>query len=393
MGLAYEHGATYFSVSGGDPREHGAVRGRGLVHPAARQARRQPGRARRSSSAASAWSSRSRTSSRSPRTACTATRPLPDGTRLKEQGLGGGLVIYAGGNKWGLTVDVYWGTRTPPGGRAHNFFLFLLALLRRDPDGPDRAARDRGRCTPTGLMPKLEDGRPRGRRAQVLQVAQARPADGAARDARTRRSWKPTKDAWAFGLGLGVSITGCGSVFKLKAFGAGFDSPDRRRPDRRRRVRACSTPKKPLALGVFEYDFRSRRLRADDPARRHARTTSSTTSRRSSTSGSAAPSRSATSRAWSRSAGSATPTPGSAASSSSTLSELFALKAPAGAVLRVAGGRARRRRLRRLSVSVVGAMRASSGSRAGARSRCCCASCSPGRTTSSPGCGSSSASR
>ena len=69
-------------------------------------------------------------------------------------------------------------------------------------------------------------------------------------------AWAPTADAWAFGVGVGVSIIGCGSVFQIRAFGAGFDSPT-----------ASGLvvvvefgmfgSKKPIALGVFEYDFRT----------------------------------------------------------------------------------------------------------------------------------------
>lgn len=179
---------------------------------------------------------------------------LPDGTRLEEQGLGGGLVVYAGGNKWGLTVDVFWGTSTPASGESSDFFLLLLALFGAIPMGPIELQGVEVLYA-TGLMPKLEDGdRGAGELKYYKWLKRAQPT--ALPESRSLVSWKPTPDAWAFGVGLAVSITGCGSVVKLKAFGAGFDSPT-----------ASGLVvvvefglfdvKKPLAVGVFEYDFRS----------------------------------------------------------------------------------------------------------------------------------------
>jgi hypothetical protein len=253
MGLAYEHGATYFSISGGireksDPFEGGIwfqrLRGKIGGNPDA------PGfqlggigldfKVENVVEITAHGMYRDETQ--------------PDGTRIKEQGLGGGIIIYAGGNKWGLTVDLYWGSRIPPAAAQQDYLLFLIALFGAIPMGP-LELRGIEALYATGLMPKIETGdREAGELKYYKWLKRARPtALPATRDLAT--SWTPTKDAWAFGLGLGISITGGGSVFQLKAFGAGFDSPQ-----------AAGLiivvefgmfeSKKPLALGVFEYDFK-----------------------------------------------------------------------------------------------------------------------------------------
>ena len=178
---------------------------------------------------------------------------LTDGTRVKEQGLGGGIIVYVGGNKWGLTVDLFWGTRTPPTGDPTDYLLFLIALFGSIPMGPI-ALRGIEALYATGLMPKIEDtDREAGELKYYSWLKRARPT--ALPEGRGLDSWKPTKDAWAFGIGVGLTITGADSVFQLKAFGAGFSSPT-----------AAGLiiviefgmfgSKKPLALGVFEYDFK-----------------------------------------------------------------------------------------------------------------------------------------
>ncbi len=179
---------------------------------------------------------------------------LPDGTRVKEQGLTGGIVIHSGGNKWGLTLDFYWGSRIPVSGEASDFLLFLIALFGAIPMGP-LELRGIEALYATGLLPKIDESdRQAGELKYYKWLKRARPT--ALPESRGLEAWKPTADAWAFGVGLDVSITGCGSVFQLKAFGAGFDSPT-----------AAGLvvvvefgmfgSKKPLATGVFEYDCRT----------------------------------------------------------------------------------------------------------------------------------------
>ena len=253
MGLAFEHGATYFTISGGirersDPFE-GAVwftrlRGRVAGNPDA------------PSFQLGGLGLEFKIENVVQISAHGMYRDdvLPDGTRIKEQGLGGGIIIYAGGNEWGLTLDVFWGSRIPPVGEQTDYLLFLVALFGAIPMGPIEL-RGIEALYATGLMPKIEDGdREAGELKYYSWLKRARPT--ALPEGRGLAAWKPTKDAWAFGLGVGLSITGAGSVFQLKAFGAGFDSPS-----------AAGLivviefgmfgSKKPLALGVFEYDFRS----------------------------------------------------------------------------------------------------------------------------------------
>lgn len=252
MGLAYEAGATYFSISGGireksSPFEGGVwfrrLRGKLAGNPDAPDF--QLGGIGLEFTVENVVKITAHGSYRDER--------LADGTRIKEQGLGGGLVIYVGGNEWGLTLDVFWGTRTPPAGASSDYLLLLVALFGAIPLGPIEL---RGiECLyATGLMPRVEDGdREAGELKYYSWLKRARPT--ALPEGRGLDAWKPTDDAWAFGVGLGVSITGGGSVFQLKAFGAGFDSPT-----------AAGLiivvefgmfgSKKPLALGVFEYDFR-----------------------------------------------------------------------------------------------------------------------------------------
>lgn len=178
---------------------------------------------------------------------------LPDGTRVREQGLGGGIVIYAGGNAWGLTLDVFWGERIPVSGDRIDYLLLLVALYGAIPMGP-LELRGIEALYADSLMPKLGDGdRQVGELKFYSWLKRARPT--AVPETRGLDAWKPVNGAWAFGLGVGISFTGAGDVFQLKAFGAGFDSPD-----------AAGLivviefgmfgAKKPLALGVFEYDFK-----------------------------------------------------------------------------------------------------------------------------------------
>lgn len=252
MGLAFEHGATYISISGGiriksDPFEGGVwftrLRGKLSGNPDA------PGFQLGGIGLELAVQDVVRISAHG----MYRDDILADGTRIKEQGLGGGLVVKAGGNEWGLTVDLFWGTRIPTTGEEQNYLLFLIALFGAIPMGPIEL-RGIEALYATGLLPKIEDGdREAGELKYYSWLKRARPT--ALPEGRGLDAWKPTKDAWAFGVGVGLSITGAGSVFQLKAFGAGFDSPG-----------ASGLiiviefgmfgSKKPLALGVFEYDFR-----------------------------------------------------------------------------------------------------------------------------------------
>ncbi len=253
MGLAYENGATYLSVSGGvradySPFEGGVwftrLRGKLAGNPDA------PG------FLLGGIGLEFKVESVVEITAHGSYRDelLPDGTRIKEYGLGGGLVIYAGGNKWGLTTDVFWGSRIPPAGESQDFLLFLIALFGAAPMGPIVLVGIEALYA-TGLMPKIEEGdREAGELKYYKWMKRARPT--ALPATRGLDAWQPAKDAWALGVGVGLSIPGCAQAFRLTAFGAGFDSPIASGL-----VIAIEfsllKAKKPLAVGVFEYDFRT----------------------------------------------------------------------------------------------------------------------------------------
>ncbi len=253
MGLAYEHGATYFSISGAirekaAPLEGGIwfTRLRGKLGGNPDAPGFQLGGIGLELKVENVVKITAHGTYRDER--------LPDGTVVKEQGIGGGIIIYAGGNEWGLTVDVFWGTQIPPDADPQDYLLFLVAFFGAIPMGP-LELRGIEALYATGLMPAISaDDREAGELKYYSWLKRARPT--ALPENRGLSAWKVTKDAWAFGLGLGISITGGGSVFQLKAFGAGFDSPQ-----------AAGFiivvefgmfgSTKPLALGVFEYDFKS----------------------------------------------------------------------------------------------------------------------------------------
>ena len=252
MGLVFEHGATYLSISGGirentSPLE-GAVwfkrlRGRLAGNPDA------PG------FQLGGMGAELKVEDVVEVTVHGMYRReiLPDGTQVREQGLGGGLVIHAGGNKWGLTLDVFWGERVPLSGERTDYLLLVVALFGAIPMGP-LELRGIEALYANELLPRLEDG---DRKAGELKfhswLKRARPT--AIPETRGLDAWKPSKDAWAFGFGAGISFTGAGEVFQLKAFGVGFDSPDAAGL-----IIAVEfgmfESKKPLALGVVEYDFK-----------------------------------------------------------------------------------------------------------------------------------------
>ena len=258
MGLAYEQGATYFTVSGSirentAPLQGGVwftrLRAKLAGNPAAPDF--QLGGVGLDLKKEGVVEITAHGSYRDER--------LPDGTRIEEQGFGGGLVIYAGGKKWGLSTDVFWGTTTPPpttppSGDPSDFFLMLLSMFGTGTMGPVELQGIEALYA-TGLMPKIEDGdRETGELKYYKWLKRARPT--ALPESRGLSAWTPTPDAWAFGLGLSVSIIGCGSAVKLRAFGAGFDSPAAAGLVVVVELKMFGA-KKPIAVGVIEYDFRS----------------------------------------------------------------------------------------------------------------------------------------
>ncbi|MDP5218554.1 hypothetical protein Q5Y75_15100 [Ruegeria sp. 2205SS24-7] len=178
---------------------------------------------------------------------------LPDGTRIKEHGLGGKIVIYCGGNKWGLSCDVFWGDRIPPDDPATNYLLFQVVLFGAIPMGPMELQQIEALYA-DALTPKLKsEDREAGELKYYSWLKKSRPT--AIAENRGLSQWKPENGAWAFGAGFGIGFPGVGDNCKLVAFGLGFDSEE-----------AAGLvivvefflfkAKKPLALGIFEYDFK-----------------------------------------------------------------------------------------------------------------------------------------
>ncbi|HSM06184.1 MAG TPA: hypothetical protein VK858_16310, partial [Longimicrobiales bacterium] len=252
MGLVYEQGATYFAISGGirektSPLEGSIffqrLRGRVAGNPDA------PGFLLGGLGAELSVEDVVDITAHG----MYREEVLPDGTRVKEQGLGGGIVIHVGDNEWGLTLDVFWGERVPVSGERTDYLLFLVALFGAIPMGP-LELRGIEALYADSLAPKLQDGdREAGELKYYSWLKRARPT--AVPETRGLDAWKPTRDAWAFGFGVGLSFTGAGDVFQLKAFGLGFDSPDSAGLVIVVEFGMFGS-KKPIALGVFEYDFR-----------------------------------------------------------------------------------------------------------------------------------------
>jgi len=178
---------------------------------------------------------------------------LSDGTRIKEHGLGGKIVIYAGGNKWGLSCDVYWGDQIPPDDPATSFLLFQVVLFGAIPMGPMELQQIEALYA-DALTPKLKsEDTDAGELKYYSWLKKSRPTEVA--ENRGLTQWKPEGGAWAFGAGFGIGFPGVGDNCKLVAFGLGFDSEE-----------AAGLvivvefflfkAKKPLALGIFEYDFK-----------------------------------------------------------------------------------------------------------------------------------------
>ncbi len=252
MGLASEFGATYFSISGG-------IR----ISP--------------SSFEVAAWFTRLRgklsgnpdappfqlegigASLKIPNTVEISVHGsfrnevLPDGTRIKEHGLGGTIVIYVAKNKWGLSLDVYWGERVPVTDPRIDYLLFMVTLFGAIPMGP-LELRQIEALYANSLLPKLDTGdRAAGELKYYSWLKRARPT--ALPETRGLSAWTPTPNAWAFGLGLGVSFSGAGSVLLLTAFGLGFEAPDAAGLVIALELKLFGG-ETPIAIGIFEYDFK-----------------------------------------------------------------------------------------------------------------------------------------
>ncbi|WP_293676430.1 hypothetical protein, partial [uncultured Phenylobacterium sp.] len=182
---------------------------------------------------------------------------LGDGTRLKETGLGGKITIFVGKKQWGLSLDVYWGQRTPVSGEPLDYRLFQAVLFGAIPIGPIEL-RQIEALYGDNLQPKLSpEPAAVGQLKYYPWLKKARPT--ALPEDRGLSAWKPVQDTWAFGAGFGVSFTGCGELCLATAFVLGFDGEDEKTASGLIAVIELKLlgKDKPIAVGVFEYDFRT----------------------------------------------------------------------------------------------------------------------------------------
>lgn len=178
---------------------------------------------------------------------------LTDGTRIKEHGLGGKIVIHVGDNEWGLSLDVYWGERIPPVEARIDYLLFQVALFGAIPMGPVEL-RGIEAIYADSLLPKIKDGdREAGELKYYPWLKKSRPT--ALPEDRGLSAWTPENDAWAFGAGLSVSFVGCGELCLASAFALGFEGAEKSGLIVVLELKILGGDK-PIAIGIIEYDFR-----------------------------------------------------------------------------------------------------------------------------------------
>lgn len=171
--------------------------------------------------------------------------------RLKEHGLGGKIVIKKGGGH-GLSVDVYWGERIPDGADPTRYGLFQVVYFGTIPIW-SLSITQIEMLYADNLVPKLSSqNKSAGELKYYAWLKKSRPT--ALMATRGLSQWKPEQDAWAFGMGFGMSFTALESCLKLISFGLGFEG----KKDSGLIIVSelmLLESKKPIALGVFEYDF------------------------------------------------------------------------------------------------------------------------------------------
>lgn len=182
---------------------------------------------------------------------------LADGTRLKEFGLGGKITIFVAKKQWGLSLDVYWGSRIPVTAPQIDYRLFQAVLFGAIPMGPIEL-RQIEALYADDLQPKLSpEPAAVGQLKYYPWLKKSRPT--ALPEDRGLTAWKPVQDTWAFGAGFGVSFTGCGELCLATAFVLGFEGKEETTASGLIVVVELQLlgKDKPIAVGVFEYDFRS----------------------------------------------------------------------------------------------------------------------------------------
>jgi hypothetical protein len=145
-----------------------------------------------------------------------------DGTRRKEFGFTGTILINASAVEYGLSVDLLIGDIESPTG---SFDYFMVQAVFRGLI-PVYAVEIRGirALFANNMLPKLS---PIDDSVAQLRYYSWYKANDPVRVPGDRRlaSWKPEDQSWAFGVGATLSLTGLGNVARLTAFVAGLDGP------------------------------------------------------------------------------------------------------------------------------------------------------------------------
>lgn len=180
---------------------------------------------------------------------------LGNGDRIKEHGLVGSLAIYLGGMRYALTFDLLWGELFPADGNPNVDYFLIQILFEAQLVLATAEMRSIRVIFANNMLPDVDDDdRRAGELIYYEWLKRTKPSE--ATPERRLEAWKPTAHAVALGMGFGVSFLGCGGVCLLEAFGLGFDSEDESGLVIALEVFLLGS-RKPMALGVFEYDFRS----------------------------------------------------------------------------------------------------------------------------------------
>ena len=240
----------------GHPREERPVRGRDLVHAAAGQARPATPTRRTSSSAASGSQFEVKDVVEITAQGMYRDELLPG--RHPDQGAGPRRRHRHPRRRQRVGPDrrrLSGARGSRPAGEPHDYLLFLVALFGAIPMGP-LELRGIEALYATGLMPKIEHGdREAGELKYYTWLKRARPtALPETRGARPRGSRRRTPGRSGSGVGrldhrrrVGVPAQGVRRRLRLARRRPGSSSSS---------SSGCSSSKKPLALGVFEYDFK-----------------------------------------------------------------------------------------------------------------------------------------
>ena len=145
-----------------------------------------------------------------------------EGVRRKEFGFTGTVVFKVSGIEYGLSIDLLTGEIEGP---AEEFFYLMLQAVFRGLI-PVYAVEIRGirLLFADDMQPKLS---PLDETFAQTRYYSWYKSNDPVRVPGNRRlaAWKPQNEAWAFGVGATLSITGLGNVGRLTMFVMGLDSP------------------------------------------------------------------------------------------------------------------------------------------------------------------------